>query len=114
MKNMMITNCPNCGGELTESGFCKYCKTHVRYENELNIGKNDVVEILIKHHSTDKDGNNCAIITPFRGYLVSFHEEIPILYADCLSDFNSHIIRGNRVEVELTFHVTIGDVRREV
>ena len=33
----LITNCPNCGGELTSDGYCQYCNTKVRLANAMEI-----------------------------------------------------------------------------
>jgi hypothetical protein len=68
---MLITNCPNCGGDLLESGNCPYCGTKVRYENEISVntdefGTPERVEILIKRQHGDT-----VYITPFVGYLES-------------------------------------------
>lgn len=51
MQNKLTHNCPNCGAVLRQDGFCEYCKTKIRYANvvelNLDIFKNDIVEILI-------------------------------------------------------------------
>lgn len=73
MSRQLLTNCPNCAGELNSDGTCPYCKTKVRYANELDIqagspwvdGYNPV-EIAIKV----KRGNE-TIVYPFEGYLSS-------------------------------------------
>lgn len=33
----LVTNCPNCGGELTPDGYCQYCNTKVRLANAMEI-----------------------------------------------------------------------------
>lgn len=68
MKNM-LTNCPNCGAALRSDGYCEYCKTKIRYANELEIesGLFDrcEVEILLKHHN----GDGTVVVAPFKGWL---------------------------------------------
>ena len=66
---MLLTNCPNCGGILLDSGVCPYCQTKVRYENELNISVNEPIEILIKHKSIDSNGNEVTHLIPFKGWM---------------------------------------------
>ena len=66
----LLHNCPNCGGPLTSDGFCEYCKTKIRYANEIEIhsmyGFYKPVEILIKIENHDK---NETLLFPFKGYL---------------------------------------------
>lgn len=57
---MLLTNCPNCAGELEKGGYCRYCNTHVRMANELdvdfsNFGK---MELMINV----KQGNETVLI----------------------------------------------------
>lgn len=71
MSRRLLTNCPNCAGELHSDGYCPYCKTKVRYANELDIQgggicSGDLVEIAINV----KQGNK-TIIYPFVGRISS-------------------------------------------
>ena len=81
---VLLTNCPNCGGTLLESGLCPYCGTKVRYENELNISVNEPIEILIKHKSTDSEGKEITHIIPFKGYIKQVTQKYDTIdvYAD--------------------------------
>ena len=107
MKNMLITNCPNCGGELPESGNCKYCGTKVRFENELNIDEREPVEILIKRTAKGSNGENILSFIPFRGFLIRLDYEYPVLECSCLSDNKYVNIQSNIPDVTLTFNGTI-------
>lgn len=107
MKKMLITNCPNCGGELPENGNCKYCGTKVRFENELNIDEREPVEILIKRTSKGSNGENILSFIPFRGFLISLDYEYPVLDCFCLSDNMYTSIQSNIPNVTLTFNGTI-------
>ena len=72
MKRMMLTNCPNCAGELTRDGKCTYCGTHARFANELDVNfdnllfNNNAIEIMMHV----KNGNE-TIILPVRGRIES-------------------------------------------
>jgi hypothetical protein len=107
MKNMLITNCPNCGGELPENGNCKYCGTKVRFENELNLNEREPVEILIKRTSKGSNGENILSFIQFRGYLTAIDYEYPVLECSCLSDNMYTSIQSNIPNVTLTFNGTI-------
>lgn len=79
----LLTNCPNCAGVLNSDGSCPYCKTKVRYTNELDIQADrlcgEQVELLINIKRGDE-----TIMYPFIGYLDSmemrygFHE-VPLV-----------------------------------
>ena len=65
----LLHNCPNCGAPLEADGYCQYCKTKIRYSNELEVEQinrfyQKPMEILLKV----KEGDN-TIIFPIRGYL---------------------------------------------
>ena len=71
MQRRLLTNCPNCAGELHSDGYCPYCKTKVRYANELDIQAGglcygDFVEIAINVKQGDK-----TIVYPFVGRIRS-------------------------------------------
>jgi hypothetical protein len=57
----LITNCPNCGAELNEDGFCSYCETKIRYANELELSMHDLLpertEVLMKFNKTTINEN---------------------------------------------------------
>lgn len=71
MKRALITNCPNCGAAIERDGNCKYCGTHVRYANELDIDAGNFyntsdVEIMLNI----KQGDTVTIL-PLRGHIES-------------------------------------------
>lgn len=73
---VLLHNCPNCGGTLTDDGFCEFCKTKIRYANEMTLEDSDYfsgneVEILIKRKVGDT-----TYVLPFVGYLSEIHREI--------------------------------------
>ena len=73
---VLLHNCPNCGGTLTDDGFCEFCKTKIRYANEMTLEDKDYfsgneVEILIKRKVGDT-----TYVLPFIGYLSEIHREI--------------------------------------
>lgn len=52
MKKLTFT-CPNCGAPLRHDGYCEYCDTQIRYENEIEVLgsaliNSDPIEILVK------------------------------------------------------------------
>ena len=107
-RKMLITNCPNCGGELQSTGECKYCGTHVRFENELNISAGERVEILIK--KTEKhDGKECISLVPFRGFLTSIDFRWPELECADLYCTKPIYIFPQRPTVRLEFEGTVGE-----
>lgn len=105
MKRMLLTNCPNCGGELTSEGFCNYCKTKIRYANEIEISNDSMfsmpgaVEILIKV----KRGNEIVLV-PFRGCLEMIEEHFDTVCAMPLyNNYNQVYYSQNRNKVDLKF-----------
>lgn len=78
MRDTLLTNCPNCGGELTGDGFCAYCKTKVRYANEIILEdegwftENDI-EIMIKRKIGDT-----VYLVPFVGSLTEIEQDFCI------------------------------------
>ena len=71
----LLHNCPNCGAPLEADGYCVYCKTKIRYANELEVKQFDrysqePMEILLKI----KDGDH-TIIFPIKGYLKEITRE---------------------------------------
>ena len=57
---MLLTNCPNCAGELLKDGYCYHCNTHVRMANELDIDYSNFnrMEIMLNV----KQGNETILI----------------------------------------------------
>lgn len=71
MKRVLITNCPNCGASIERDGNCKYCGTHVRYANEIDINASNFyntsdVEIMLNIKQGD-----AVTILPLRGHIES-------------------------------------------
>ena len=64
---MKIRNCLNCGATLDASGCCAYCGTHNVIDRELEIGSNDMIDILLVKQLPD--GNIFYI--PARGRVSS-------------------------------------------
>ena len=67
----LLHNCPNCGAPLQADGYCQYCKTKIRYANELEVKQIDrysqePMEILLKVKQGDQ-----TIIYPIKGQLSS-------------------------------------------
>lgn len=82
MFNMLETNCPNCGGELTKEGNCNYCKTKVRYENVLNLSgdfDNEKVEILLKRTASNGD----VYYLPISGYVTQIELSNEPMFSYC-------------------------------
>lgn len=107
MKDILLINCPNCGGELTGDGFCAYCKTKVRYANEIILEDEDWftgndVEIMIKRKTGDT-----VYLVPFVGSLTEIKQDF------CTDDLyieydNKKIpIRNSSPEVTITFRGTM-------
>ena len=100
----LIHNCPNCGAPLEADGYCKYCKTKIRYANELDIesfGKFGLsaVEILLKI----KDGDS-IILLPVRGYIPAISVSLrsdAITCDDVMG--SSYMYRPSTSEVEFEF-----------
>jgi hypothetical protein len=107
MKDTLLINCPNCGGELTGDGFCAYCKTKVRYANEIILEDEDWftgndVEIMIKRKIGDT-----VYLVPFVGSLTEIKQDF---YTDNYYieyDDKKIPIRNSSPEVTLTFHGTM-------
>ena len=85
MQNKLTHNCPNCGAALRQDGFCEYCKTKIRYANvlELNLDlfRNDIVEILITKRNRDES----ITLIPIEGRIRALNVESgenTTLYAD--------------------------------
>ena len=71
MKRALITNCPNCGAAIERDGNCKYCGTHVRYANEIDINASNFyntsdVEIMLNIKQDDT-----MTVLPLRGHIES-------------------------------------------
>lgn len=71
MKNI-LTNCPNCGAPLSSDGYCEYCKTKVRYVNEVEydtlLSSGTITEILPTEITFKFKGQNGEIVViPFIG-----------------------------------------------
>ena len=71
MKRALITNCPNCGAAIERDGNCKYCGTHVRYANEIDINASNFyntsdVEIMLNI----KQGDTMTVL-PLHGHIES-------------------------------------------
>ena len=105
MNKRMTTNCPNCGGELTSDGYCKYCNTKVRYANEVIVDlQNSVmaqsdVELMI----TVKRENEIILI-PFKGWIDSFREDlVDPFYADIISGGIHLTSIYDRPRISITF-----------
>ena len=99
---MILTNCPNCGGTLLDSGFCPYCKTKVRYENEITISNRcKPVEILIKY--IEEGDVPVAHMVSFRGTLTRVEEMYDPIYTDLGQGF--HQLK-NKPRITLEFEGT--------
>lgn len=79
----ILTNCPNCGAPLSSDGYCEYCKTKVRYINEVEydtlLSSGAITEILpteILFKFKAEDGS--LVVIPFIGK----PENITIEYED--------------------------------
>lgn len=99
----LLTNCPNCGGELLIDGVCPYCGTKVRYANELDIDRNkNSIELILRI----KKGNELLIL-PTCGII----EELSINY----SNYDGFYCDGTLVktightEIDFSFHGVICD-----
>lgn len=92
-KRMLVTNCPNCAGELAKDGKCPYCGTHVRMANELDIDAtnwwgSDTVSIQINIKRGDE-----TIILPVRGQIGSLTiNHSPHSYPEVEFDFYGSVI----------------------
>lgn len=84
----LITNCPNCGGELTSDGYCQYCNTKVRLANAMEI------EIRVKRGDE-------TIIIPFEGYLQSI--DMRYETTDIYFDNKKYAYMPSRPSVDLAF-----------
>lgn len=77
----LLTNCPNCGAPLRSDGYCEYCKTKIRYANEVElsrIGHNiKPIEILLKFQENDG-----TVFMPVRGYVdtIEINRELESAY----------------------------------
>jgi len=103
MRDILLTNCPNCGGELTGDGFCAYCKTKVRYANEIILEDEDWftgndVEIMIKRKIDDT-----VYLVPFVGSLTEIKQDF--YTDDYYIEYDA--IRNGSPEVTLTFRGTM-------
>ena len=112
MRKMLITNCPNCGGELPQNGECKYCGTKVRFENELRVDSREPIEILIKR--TERyNWEEHIVLIPFNGFLIRMEEQLPELTAFPLCEREPVCILPSRPIVNLEFEGTVGDFFNE-
>lgn len=81
----LIHNCPNCGATLRHDGYCEYCKTKIRYANELEIQRLAYhvkpIEMLLKVVKEDH-----TILIPVRGHISSLNlsreNDYPTFYGD--------------------------------
>lgn len=94
MKRMMLTNCPNCAGELTRDGRCTYCGTHARFANELDIRhdnfvwNNNPIEIMVNIKSGDE-----TIVMPVVGNISSMTiKNTPYQDTEVEFEFCGHVI----------------------
>lgn len=84
----LLTNCPNCGGTLLDSCLCPYCKTKVRYENEITISdRYKPVEILIKY--IEEGDVHVTHMVSFRGTLKRVEEMYDPIYIDLDQGFHT-------------------------
>lgn len=97
----LIHNCPNCGGELTEKGDCKYCNTKIRLENRISVdtSKCELIEIELRIKRGDT-----ICITPIKGFIESIDYQIPVLDCAFLPDYYTIPTRQN---IRLTI---VGDI----
>lgn len=69
MKRALITNCPNCGAAIERDGNCKYCGTHVRYANELDIDTGNFFNAPSVEVALNIKQGNAVKILPLRGHI---------------------------------------------
>lgn len=96
----LVTNCPNCGGELTSDGYCQYCDTKVRLANAMEIETGQFVSKPVEIEIRVKRGDE-TIIIPFEGYLQSI--DIQYETTDIYFDNKKYAYMLNRPSVDLTF-----------
>ena len=113
--NKLMSNCPNCGAELTHNGYCEYCHTKIRYANSLEIQsdwfKNEPVEILLKKMNPD----GTMVVMPFKGRLENMnihyeYDDVETLYADNNPYYK---VNSSAPIISLNFEGTIGTVESE-
>lgn len=95
----LVTNCPNCGGELTSDGYCQYCSTKVRLANAMEIETGQFVSKPVEIEIRVKRGDETTII-PFEGYLQSINMQYD---TDIYFDNKRCGCIQNRPSVDLAF-----------
>lgn len=68
----LLTNCPNCAGELQKDGYCYHCNTHVRMANELDVDFSNFNRMDIMLNV--KQGNETLLI-PCTGCIMNIRRE---------------------------------------
>jgi hypothetical protein len=60
----LIDNCPNCAAPLKADGYCEYCKTKIRYANEIEIDSiySPQIELILKIKNKDE-----IVLIPCKG-----------------------------------------------
>ncbi len=97
----LVHNCPNCGAPLDANGYCAYCKTKIRYANELEFQTFNcnaypgLTEMLLKIKNGDE-----TILYPFKGYLenISLNSLSYDSYPEISVSFRGFIDRDWRTE----------------
>lgn len=116
MKNKLTHNCPNCGAVLRQDGFCEYCKTKIRYANvvelNLDIFKNDIVEILITKRNRDKSITLIPVKGRIRALNVTSGEDAT-LYADDVV-VHTFVCQPPTVEIYFEGHVDNYDAQEAI
>lgn len=69
MKRALITNCPNCGAAIERDGNCKYCGTHVRYANELDVDTGNFFNVPSVEVVLNIKQGDAVTILPLRGHI---------------------------------------------
>lgn len=102
----LLHNCPNCGAPLEADGYCVYCKTKIRYANELEVEQinsyfQKPMEILLKIKQGDQ-----TIIFPIKGYL----KEITRGYMSDSVSYDDRVICRNPTSISFTVDGYITDL----
>ena len=97
----LMSNCPNCGGVLDESGYCPYCETKVRFANEIDITSglfgSENVELMIHINQGDE-----TILLPVIGKIRSINIITNPEYGYCADNKCLCVIPG-LPEVDISF-----------
>ena len=96
----LVTNCPNCGGELTSDGYCQYCNTKVRLANAMEIETGQFVSKPVEIEIRVKQGDE-TIIIPFEGHLQSIDMKFDSV--DIYADGKKYATLPSRPSVDLAF-----------